>query len=720
MRTDETGSRAGTLSRRTVLKAVALAGAGFVVGCGRRSARRGGEASFNAFVRIGSDDLVTVILKHLEMGQGIATGLATLVAEELDADWGSMRTEFAPVDAVRYANLAWGNLQGTGGSTSLANSWIQLRTAAAAARAMLTQAAAAEWQVAAPEIAISRGALAHISGRSARFGALAAKAAKLSPPATPTLKSPSEFRLIGTTLHRLDNVAKTTGTEIYTIDVKKPGLLTALVAHPPKFGAKLAAFDDKAARAIQGVVDVVQIETGIAVVARNFWAASRARDALTLTWDFTSAETRSTEDLRAELNRLADTEGLRARDAGDVDAAFGSAAKTIEAEFEFPYLAHTAMEPMNAVIELGHGKCILTTASQLPSLDQETVANILGLDPGDVEIEVRPAGGSFGRRAGIGRDFIAEAAMIARATKTHAPIKLQWTREDDLKAGRYRPMSLHRVRAGLDAEGNISAWSHRIVVQSILGATPFARTGFTAGVDQTAVEGARDLPYAISNTRVDWQMPLIGVPVSWWRGGGHTHNAFVVEAFLDEIAAAAGRDPIGYRQDLLIARPRHQMVLGLALERAGPAPSGAGLGRGVALHESFGTCVAQIAEVSVGTDGRFKVERVVCALDCGIAVNPDIIRAQMEGGIGFGLSAALGEEVTLQDGAVRQAGFADYPILRIDQMPEVEVHILRSDASPTGVGQAGVPPIAPAVANALYAATGKRLRRLPLGMRVAL
>jgi isoquinoline 1-oxidoreductase beta subunit len=701
------------------LQAAALGSAGFIVGCGRRPKTRNAPPNFNAFVRIGRDNTVSVVLKHLEMGQGIATGLATLVAEELDADWACLRTEYAPADAAAYANLAWGNLQGTGGSTSIANSWFELRMAAAAARAMLVAAAAGEWHVPPTDLSVERSQITHASGRTASFGALVQKAAHIAP-APARHKTPAEYRLIGTTLHRLDNVPKTTGREIYTADVKRPHMLTALVAHPPKFGAKLASFDAKAARKVPGVVDIVAIETGVAVVARGTWPAMRGRAALSIKWDETGAEARGSDQLRTEFRNLADTEGLRARDEGDVDAALAGAAKPLLAEYEFPYLAHAAIEPMNAVVELDNGKCRLTTASQVPSLDQSALARLFGLKLADVEIECVSAGGSFGRRAAPGSDFVTEAGLIAKAIGGRGPIKLQWTRGDDMRAGHYRPMSFHRVRGALDAAGAISAWHHRIVVQSILGATPFARQGFVGGIDTTAVEGAREIPYGLPNIRVDWQMPVVGVPVSWWRSSGHSANAFVVECFLDELAATAGRDPMQLRQELLIARPRHQAVLQLALEKAGPSPSGTGLGRGVAIHESFGTCVAEIAEVSVSHDGTFRLERVVVALDCGIAINPDIIRTQMEGGVGFALSAALGEEVTLEAGAVVQRDFTDYPILRITQMPDVEVHILRSDAAPTGVGQAGVPPLAPALGNALFAATGKRIRRLPIGPRLAI
>lgn len=718
-------ARADTgFSRRRFLTVASLGGLGFVIGCGEWAgadlpATPAAGGTFNAFVRIGADDTVTVVIKHLDKGQGVTTGLPTIVAEELDADWAQMRWEFAPADASRYNNLFFGAVQGTGGSTSIANSWQQLRQAGAAARAMLVEAAAREWGVPAAEITVTKGLLRHASGKSASFGALAASAAAIAPPADPKLKQAGEFTLIGAALPRIDSPEKTTGKALYTIDFTRPGMLTAVIAHPPKFGATVAKLDATAAMQTRGVVEVVQIPRGVAVLADGYWAALQGRNALKIEWDESAAERRGTEALFTEYRRLAGTPGAVAKNEGDSAAALAQASKVIEAEFEFPYLAHATMEPLNAVVELREKDCEVWTAAQLPSVDQQVLAQITGFEPAQIRINTLIAGGSFGRRAVPDSDYIAEAAMIAKAIKGRAPVKLQWSREDDLRAGRYRPMALHRLQGGLDEAGNIVAWRQRIVVQSFLKGTPF-EASIKDGIDDSAVEGARDLPYKIPNLHVDLHLAEIGVPTLWWRSVGHTHTGFATEVFFDQLAAAAGKDPIEERRRLLADQPRHLGVLNLAIEKAGAAPAGRGRGRGVAVHASFNSFVAQIADVTVADDGSFKVDRVVCAVDCGIAINPDIVRAQMEGGIGFGLGAVLREEISLQDGAVVQSNFHDYRPLRIGDMPAIDVHIVPSAEPPTGVGEPGVPPIGPAVANALRAVTGKPIHKLPIGERVAI
>lgn len=713
-------------SRRQFLKASAAAGAGLVIGftfaSGHKLARaatpaEGGFAP-NAFVRIAPDNTVTVLIKHIEFGQGTFTGLTTLVAEELDADWSQMRAEHAPADATRYNNLSWGPVQGTGGSSSIANSYDQLRRAGALARALLVQAAAKAWGVPAGEISVAHGVVMHsASGRQLRFGDLADRAAALEPPAEVMLKDPKNFTLIGQTAPRLDSRAKTRGEAEYTIDKTLPGLLTAVIARPPAFGAQLAAFDDSAARAVKGVVDVVRVPQGVAVLGQGFWAAKQGRDALKLQWDETGAETRSSDQLMAEYKRLAERPGDIARQEGDVKAALASAAKVLEADYEFPYLAHAPMEPLDCVIQVADGGCDIWTGSQLPTVDQAAAAAILGLEPQQVRIHTLFAGGSFGRRATPNADMVSEAAEIAKAIGGRAPVKLIWTREDDIQGGRYRPMYFHRLRAGLDAEGRLVAWQHRIVGQSIVRGTPFAAGLIQNGIDITSVEGASNLPYHVPNITVDLHTTDVGVPVLWWRAVGSTHTAYSTEAFIDELAEAAGKDPVAFRLELLAEHPRHAGVLKLAAEKAGwdkPAP--AGRARGIAVHESFNSYVAEVAEVSVGGDGTIKVEKVVCAVDCGVAVNPDQVKAQMEGGIGYGLGAVLHNAVTLKDGRVEQSNFHDYQPLRINEMPEVEVHIVESNEAPTGVGEPGVPPIGPAVANAVYKATGRRIRTLPFAL----
>jgi isoquinoline 1-oxidoreductase beta subunit len=717
-------------SRRTFIKVTTLAGAGFIVGCGESPdvgptptaatsapAATPTNAAFNPFVKVGSDNRVTVVIKHLDKGQGVTTGLSTLVAEELDADWSQIDWEFAPADTERYANLALG-LQGTGGSTSIANSWMQYRQAGAAARAMLVAAAAERFGVPAGHVTVADGVVS-AAGQRATFGELAAAAAEIVPPAEPRLKDPSEFKLIGKHVPRLDSASKTDGTAVYTIDVTRPGMLVAVVAHPPKFGAKVASFDASAALAVAGVAEVVEIPTGVAVLADGYWSALQGRNALVVEWDLSGAEQRGTAELLEAYRALLDAPGLVARNDGDAIAAVAGAATRVEADFEFPYLAHASMEPMNCVVELGADACEIWTGAQFQTFDQTAAAEVAGLAPQQVKINTLFAGGSFGRRANAPSDFIREAVTIAKAIDGRAPVKLQWAREDDMRGGMYRPMHLHRVAGALDADGNIAGWHQRIVGQSLVKGTPLESFMVQNGIDASSVEGASTLPYAIPSLRVEAQHPDAGVTVLWWRSVGHTHTAFATEAFFDELAAAAGKDPVELRRELLRDHPRHLAVLDLAAEKAGwGTPLPAGRGRGVAVHESFGSFVAEVAEVTVADDGTFSVDRVVCAVDCGIAVNPDVVRAQMEGGIGYGLSAALREQITLEKGAVVQSNFTDYLPLRITDMPVVEVHIVPSNEPPSGVGEPGLPPIAPAVANALRAVTGKPIRRLPIGDRV--
>ena len=677
----------------------------------------------NAFLRIGADNTVTVISKHIEMGQGSYTGLATIVAEELDAAWPQVRVEGAPADAKRYNNVLWGPVQGTGGSTAIANSWEQLRKAGASARAMLVAAAAKEWQVAPGEIGVSEGVVTHQpSQRRASFGELASAAALQPVPAEVRLKEPRDFKLVGKKAPRKDSVAKTTGQARFTQDVHLPGMLTALVAHPPRFGAKARSFDASAAKKVRGVVEVVAIPSGVAVLARDTWSAKKGRDALKVDWDETNAFKLGSDEILAQYRELAKKPGLVARKSGDPEAAFGTQAqlRVLRASFDFPYLAHAAMEPMNCVVRLAKDGCEIWNGEQFQTVDQAKVAEQLGLQPEQVKLNMLYAGGSFGRRASKDSDYVLEAVSIARAIKGRAPVKLVWLREDDMKAGYYRPAFHHALEAALDGQGRLVGWKHRLVGQSILAGSPFAGM-IQNGIDAVSVEGASNLPYAIPNQLVDLHSPDgIGVPVLWWRSVGSSHTAFSTETFVDEVAVAAGRDPLEFRLGMLDEHPRHAGVLRLAAEKAGwskplaPAKDGARRGRGIAVHESFRTFVAQVAEVTVGADGGVKVDRIVCAVDCGIAVNPDNVRAQVEGAVGFALSSVLHGAITLKDGAVEQSNFHDYAPIRINEMPRVEVHIVPSTEAPTGIGEPGVPPLAPAVANAIAAATGKRVRRLPL------
>jgi isoquinoline 1-oxidoreductase beta subunit len=668
----------------------------------------------NAFVRIGADNSVTVIAKHLEMGQGSYTGIATVLAEELDADWTTVRVESAPADVKLYANSAFG-IQGTGGSSAMANSWTQLREAGAKARAMLLAAAAKEWKVPVAELRVERGTVHHLgTNRQAPFGTLVATAATLPVPATVQLKDPKDFTLIGHRAPRVDAAAKSNGSAQFTLDVVLPGMLVALLRRPPLFGAKVASFDAAAAAAVPGVVKVVQVPGGVAVVAKSFWAAKQGRDALQIQWDESNAEKRGSDAIMQEYRRLADQPGVSARKDGDAAQALESAAHRVSATYEFPYLAHAPMEPLDAVVKLDDRSCEIWAGDQFQTLDQANAAKTAGLKPEQVSIHTLYAGGSFGRRANTISDYIVEAVSIAKAYGADGtPIKLQWTREDDIHGGLYRPMYLHKLEAGLDGNGRLTAWKQVIVGQSIMAGTAFAGM-IKDGIDPTSVEGAATLPYAIPNVSVDLSTTKTGVPVLWWRVVGSSHTIYAVEAFIDEVAHAAGHDGLSFRRSLLGHEPRMLAVLELAASKADwGTPLPAGRGRGIAVAEAFNTYVAQVAEVSVGKDGQIKIDRIVCAVDCGTPINPDIIAAQMEGGIGFGLGAVLYGAITLKDGRVEQDNFNGYRVLRINEMPKVEVHIVPSTLPPTGVGEPGVAPLGPAVANAIFAATGKRHYLLP-------
>ncbi len=708
-------------SRRQFLKGTAAAGGALMVGTtihlgsGPARAAAGDGLSANAFVRIAPDNIVTVMIKHLDMGQGVTTGLTTVVADELDADWSQMRAALAPANTALYKNLFFG-VQGTGGSTAMANSFEQLRKAGAGARAMLVAAAAAEWKVPAGEITVTKGVVGHAaSGRKATLGELAPKAAALPAPRDVTLKDPKDWVYIGKGVPRIDSVEKTTGKAVFSMDIRRPGMVTAMVARPPRFGGSVKAVDAAAAKAVRGVIDVVTIPQGVAVIARDTWSAMKGREALKVTWDDSKAEMRSTDAMLAEYRKLAEGPGLGAVNKGDAAAALKGAARVIEADFSFPFLAHAPMEPLNSVIEVkADGTAEVWAGGQLQTVEQATVAAVLGLQPDQVTQNTVWAGGSFGRRATPNSDYFLEMASIARVSGLQAPIHLVWTREDDIRGGRYRPMVYHKVRAGLDASGNIVGWEQRIVGQSFIFGTPFEAMIVKGGIDGTAVEGAADMPYAIPNLAVEWHQTRSAVPTLWWRSVGHTHTAQAVEVMIDTLARAANRDPVEFRLGLLGDHPRHAAVLRLAAEKGGwGQPMPAGKGRGIAVHESFHTYVAMVADVTVGKDGAVKVDRVVAAVDCGVPVNPDVIRAQVEGGIGFGLGAALRNKITMTDGLVDQSNFDGYEPLRISDMPRIEVHIIPSTQAPTGIGEPGVPPVAPAVSNAIFAATGKRLNSLP-------
>jgi isoquinoline 1-oxidoreductase subunit beta len=707
------------LTRRTLLKAAG----GFVIALNLPLGQRrvwAQEKPFapNAFIRIASDDTVTVLIKHIEFGQGPFTGLATLVAEEMDADWSQMRAQHAPSNPELYKNLLFG-IQGTGGSTAINNSYEQMRKAGAAARFMLIAAAAKEWGVPAGEITVEKGVMRHAgSGHDGRFGQFAALAAQEPLPADAPLKDPSAFRLIGSDdgrVKKLDSAAKSTGKAIYTIDVSEPEMLTVVIAQPPRFGAKVAAFDGAKARAVPGVVDVREVPTGVAVYAKGTWSALKGRKALDISWDESSAEKRSSEQLIAEYRALARNGGRVASSHGDAEAALAKADRMIEAEFVFPFLAHAPMEPMDGFLEFDGKKARARFGSQIQTTDHQAIASVLGLSPQQVELETLFGGGSFGRRGPIDQHFAIELASVAKAIGPGHRIKLIKTREDDIRGGYYRPLFVHRMR-GAVREGKIAAWASTIVGQSFFKGTPFESFVVKDGIDTVMVEGARELLYDIANFRCDLHEAKVGVPTMPWRSVGHTHTGFAVECFVDELLAAAGQDAVEGRLAMMGSKPRAAGVLRAVAELAqwsGPGPVG-DRARGVAVVESFGSFVAQIAEVSPGNGNGPRVHKVWCAVDCGVAVNPDVIRAQMEGGIGFGLGHALYAEVPLDQGRPVPGNFDSYRSLRIHEMPEVEVKIIGSSEHPTGVGEPGVPPIGPAVANAMAYLGFGRVRRLPL------
>ena len=662
----------------------------------------------DAFLRIGEDDTVTVLLAHSEMGQGIWTTLPMMVAEELECDWGKIRVETAPAAPV-YAHTAFG-AQMTGGSSSTYSELDRYRQVGAMAREMLVAAAAAQWKVSPSDCRAEKGFV--VSGnRKASYGSLAKAAQAQKPPTSVKLKDRKDWKILGKPTKRLDSPQKVTGKAQFGIDVQMPGMKTALVARSPVFGGKVKSFRADKAKAVPGVRAVVEVPSGVAVVADHFWAAKLGRDALEIDWDLGAGGNLDTATMRKEYLELASKDGLKAAAAGEVGAALASAKTKVEADYEFPFLAHATMEPLNCAVRIGPDSCDVWTGTQFQTGDQGAAAKITGLKPEQVKIHTTFLGGGFGRRANPTNDFVAEAVHVAKAAGV--PVKVVWTREDDIRGGFYRPMWAHRLSVGLGEDGKPTAWRQQIVGQSIMEGTPFAMM-IKEGIDETSVEGVADSPYiqAAPHHFVGLHTTKSAVPVLWWRSVGHTHTAFVMETMVDTLAAAAGQSPIAYRRALLKSAPRHLGALELALARTGAAPP-SGQFRGVAVHHSFGSYVAQVADVSVDK-GQIRVHRVVAAIDCGICINPAGVAAQMESAIVYGLSAALYGEITLKDGRVQQGNFDDYPVLRMNEMPKVEVHIVDSGEKSGGVGEPGTPPIAPAVANAVFAATGKRLRQLPL------
>jgi isoquinoline 1-oxidoreductase beta subunit len=670
-------------------------------------------ASFrlNPFVSIGTDGTVTVTVNKSEMGQGVYTALPMLVAEELECDVDGMRVEAAPVGEV-YRHTVF-PLQLTGGSTSVWSEWERMLKAGAQAREMLKEAAAGAWNVDKASCRAEKGRITHPSGKALTYGELAERASRLAPPEDIRLKDPSSFTVVGKARRRLDSPDKVNGKAVFGIDLMLPGMLTCVITRSPFFGGTLRSFKGEKAKGMPGVRHIMRVASGVAVVADTFWTANLARRTLECDWDEGPLGKLSTPRMKEEYKSLAQTPGATAKKEGDPEKALEKAAKRVEADYALPYLAHAPMEPLNCLVDLRESTCDVWVGTQFQSHDRESAARVAGLDPDRVNIHTTLLGGGFGRRANPQSDFVVEAVEVAKAVGK--PVKVVWTREDDTRGGYYRPMAHHRLAAGLDEAGNLVAWQQTIVGQSIMKGTPFEAFMEKDGVDETSVEGAKELAYDIPNVLVDLHTVQAGPPVLWWRSVGHSHTAFVVESFVDEIAHAAGKDPFEFRRGLLENNPRQKALLELAAEKAGwgtPLPEGRA--RGIATHKSFESFVAQVAEVSVSSDGTVHVHRVVCAVDCGRVVNPATIEAQMEGAIVMGLSAVLYGQITFKDGRVEQGNFHDYPILHINEMPVVEVHILPSLDAPGGAGEPGLPPLAPAVTNAIFALTGKRIRELPI------
>ncbi len=727
------GGRFAPTSRRGFLKAGTLATGGLVLGfvlpTGGRFARAADAAkptvyAPNAFLRVAPDNTVTVLVNRLEFGQGVHTALPMVIADELDADWSQVRGELAPAADV-YKDPAFG-IQMTGGSGTIAHSFTQYREVGARARAMLVQAAAQQWKVDPSRCRTAKGVVYGPAGQKATYGSLAEAAMALPVPQTVTLKDQKAFRYIGKPMPRLDARAKSTGRQQFGLDVKPAGTKIAVVAHPPVFGAKVAKFDAAKARAVRGVIAVLEIPVdrggrGVAVVADGYWPAKQARDLLAIEWDTSVVEKVDSGKQLAQFAELAKTPGAVARKADTSKLA--GASKKISAVYEFPYLAHAPMEPINCTVDLKDDACTLWVGSQFQTIDQAAAAATAGLKPEQVTLNTMMAGGGFGRRAVPTSDFIVEAVNIAKAYKAagHAgPVKLIWSREDDIRGGYYRPSHIHRADIGLDAGGNIVAWDHTIVGQSIITGTAFEPMMVKNGVDATMVEGMGE-PYDVP-LNLTAHAVKANVPVLWWRSVGSTHTAFVMETLIDEAAHAAGQDPVAYRKKLIDAKhARHHAALDLAVAKSGYGKKTLPKGRayGVALHESFNTVVAYVVEASI-VDGSPKVHKVTAAVHCNLPVNPMSIEAQVQGAALMGLGTTLpGARITLKDGVVEQQNFGDYMVARMNDMPQVDVHIVPSQDPPTGMGEPGLPPLAPALANAVFKLTGKRLRKLPFDLAAA-
>ncbi|KZK82845.1 Isoquinoline 1-oxidoreductase subunit beta [Pseudovibrio sp. Ad13] len=715
-------------SRRGFLKgAAASAAAVLVIGVAPSGSMAAANAAdttmLNPFVKIAADGTVTAIVKHFEKGQGPATGLTTLIAEELGVSMDAIEYEFAPSNPKLYNNTAFGPIQGTGGSTAMFNSFKQYRQAGAAAREVLLQAASLAWDVPAAQLKLEDGVISG-GGNKAPIGEFVAAASKLTAPENPRLKDPSEFKLIGNaSVRRKDTPPKINGTAKYAMDIQLDNQMVVTIKRATRKGATVTSFDDSAAKDVKGFIRAATLpnKAGVAVYAENTWASLQAREALEVTWDNSAAESRSSEDVYKELMAALNTVpeyNLTKNDQAEIAGAIENADKVVEETFYFPLLAHAPMEPLTCTIEATEdGGVILHDGCQMPTSPHAAIAQILQVPMDKVQVNTMFAGGSFGRRATPTVDYQVEAALSFVMTDRRRPVKLVWSREDDITGGYYRPAFAHKVRVGLDVDGNIAGWDHRVAGQSISKGTPFEAFSVHDGVDHLSVEGVTPTQYSIPGMFAGLTDIKPATTVLWWRSVGHTHTAYVMEAMMDAVATASGRDPVEFRLAHLAGDTPDQKrltgVLKLAAEKSNWGKGAEGRSQGVAVHKSFGSYVAEVVEISGDAENGVKIEKVTCAVDCGIPVNPDVIKAQMEGGIGYGLGHAMRDEITLENGEVIQQNFPDYEPLRIGDIGEIETHIVLSTQAPTGVGEPGTPPSAPALANAI-AAKGPRVTELPM------
>ncbi len=704
------------VSRRTFLKGGAAVGGGLMLSfelpfAGKNAAAETGGFAPNAFIRIGSDGRIVLTMPYVEMGQGTYTAVAMLIAEELEVDLSQVLLEHAPPNEKLYGNPLLGGIQATGNSNAVRASWGPMRQAGATARAMLVAAAAKRWNVDPASCQARSAEVRHApTGRRAGYGELAADAAQMPVPENVALKRREDFRLIGTPAKRLDTAAKVNGTAVYGIDVRPPGVKIATLAQSPVFGGRLRHVDDTAAKAVKGVRQIVRLDDAVAVVADHMGAAKKGLAALAVEWDDGPHARVNTDEIVGELEQASLRQGAVAQSIGNVDQAMAGAATRVEATYHVPFLAHATMEPMNCAVHVRKDGCDVWVGNQVLARAQAAAAEAAGLPVDKVVVHNHLIGGGFGRRLEI--DGIVRAVQIAR--QVDGPVKVVWTREEDIQHDMYRPSFVDRVSAGLDRNGALVAWSHRFAGSSVISrwVPPF----FQNGLDPDTTDGAINLVYGLPNLRVEYvRSEPPGIPTAFWRSVGPSHNIFVVESFMDELAAAAKQDPIAYRRALLAASPRARGVLDLAAEKAGwGRPLAAGTGRGVSLQFAFATYMAQIAEVEVARSGAVRVRRVVCAVDCGTAVNPDTVQAQAQSAIMFGITAALYGKITLKDGRVEQTNFDTYQILRMDEAPAIEVYIVQSSEPPGGMGECGTSAVMPAIANAIFAATGRRVRKLPI------